>query len=257
MSSSSAGDQSGRCRGTVHALLLAFLLMVDHMGATAIAETGAPKQKSEQTIQSLTPLIASEKRLSEAKVLAETTGVEILRRLVQKDESYAKRLGYDSLSQVTDGNLVALPPFPVFRIGLTQLQSYDGDAAKLLARKRPVQFIVPIAVDKREQAETALSAITVRLGAETKSGKIVQWGSRNLIRQLSSRRSELKIDLAPFLIEIPAFNRLYLGYFNAPGIVMLIPVSGVPTSEETGEQPIEEVFKALAIEARTAGDDPR
>ncbi len=240
--------------GCSHILLLVFLLLVCIMGVEATAENEVSQQQGNLTIQSLKTLIASEERLSLAKTLAETAGVEILRRFVEKDELYAKRLGFESLSQVTDGKPVALPPFPVFRIGLTQLQSYDGNAAMLLARKGVAQFVVPITVEKQENA---LSAITVRLGGDKKSDKIIQWGSRNLIRQLSKRRGELGKDLALFVIEIPAFNRLYLGYIRAPQTVMLIPMSGVQASKGIVEQPIEEVFKALAVEARMASDDPR
>lgn len=259
MSRSVVSNYSVMRSGCSHILLLVFLLLACIIGVEATAENGLSKQQGNLTIQSLKTLIASEERLSLAKTLAETAGVEILRRFVEKDELYAKRLGFDSLSQVTDGRPVALPPFPVFRIGLTQLQNYDGNAAMLLAQKGVAQFVVPITVEKQDKA---LSAITVRLGGDRKSDKIIQWGSRNLIRQLSKRRGELAkdkgiSDLTLFVMEIPAFNRLYLGYIKAPETVMLIPISGVQASDDIMEQPIEEVFKALAMEARVAGDDPR
>lgn len=248
------------CLRGSHILLLACPLLICIMGVEAAAETRVSNQQGDLTIKPLNKaLIASEEGLSLAKTLAQTTGLETLRRFVAKDESYAKRLGFESLSQVTDGKLVALPPFPVFRIGLTQLQNYDGNAAMLFARKGVVQFVVPIAVEGKEET---LSAITVRLGGDRKSDKIIQWGSRNLIRQLSKRRGELGKDkeisnLALFVMEIPALNRLYLGYIRAPEKIMLIPVAGVKPSERIVEQPIEEVLKTLVNEAQIVDDKPR
>lgn len=261
ISRSVVSEHSHLCLRGSHILLFAFSLLACITGMAVAADTGDSKQQGELNFEPLNKtLIASEEGLSLAKTLAQTIGVETLRRFVTKDAAYAKRLGFESLSQVTDGKLVALPPFPVFRIGLTQLQNYDGNAAMLFARKKAVQFVVPIAVEGKQEA---LSAITVRLGGDRKSDKIIQWGSRNLIRQLSKQRGELEKDdkeiqdLALFVIEIPALNRLYLGYTRAPGKIMLMPVAGVKPSEGIVEQPIEDVLRALAIEARTVDENPR
>ncbi len=261
MSRSVGNEHSPLFLRILHILMLAFPLLVCITGVAVAADTVDTTQQGDLTIQSLNKaLIASEEGLSMAKIVAQTTGVVTLRRFIAKDASYAERLGFESLPQVTDGELVALPPFPVFRIGLTQLQSYDGNAEMLFAQKRVVQFIVPIAVAGKQEA---LSAITVRLGGDRKSGKIIQWGARNLIRQLSKRRGELGKndkeiqDLALFVIEIPALNRLYLGYTRAPGKIMLILVAGMKPSEGIVEQQIEDVLRTLAIEARTVDDKPR
>lgn len=260
ISRSVVSEQSHLCLRGSHILLFAFSLLACITGMAVAADTGDSKQQGELTFEPLNKtLIASEEGLSLAKTVAQTIGVETLRRFITKDAAYAKRLGFESLSQVTDGTLVALPPFPVFRIGLTPLQRYDGNAAMLFARKRVLQFVVPIAVEGKQEA---LSAITVRLGGDRKSDKIIQWGARNLIRQLSRRRGELAKDkeisgLALFVIEIPALNRLYLGYTRAPGKIMLMPVAGVKPSEGIVEQPIEDVLRALAIEARTVDEKPR
>ena len=58
-------------------------------------------------------------------------------------------------------------------------------------------------------------------------------------------------------MEIPALNRLYLGYIRAPEKIMLIPVAGVKPSERIVEQPIEEVLKTLVNEAQIVDDKPR
>lgn len=260
ISRSVVSEHSHLCLRSSHILLFAFSLLACITGVEVAADTGDSNQQGDLPPEPLNKtLIASEEGLSLARTVAQTIGIESLRRFVTKDAAYAERLGFESLSQVTDGNLVALPPFPVFRIGLTQLQSYDGNAAMLFARKRVVQFVVPIAVEGKEEA---LSAITVRLGGDKKSNKIIQWGARNLIRQLSRRRGELAKDkdissLALFVIEIPALNRLYLGYTRAPGKIMLIPVAGIKPSEGIVEQAIEDVLRALAIEARTVDEKPR
>lgn len=241
-------------------LLFPVLLMLGTTEAAIAADTIDTTQQSNLTSERINKvLIASEDGFSLAKTVAQTTGVVTLRQFIVKDASYAERLGFESLPQVTAGELVALPPFPVFRIGLTQLQSYDGNAEMLFAQKRVVQFIVPIAAAAKQEA---LSAITVKLGGDKKSGKIIQWGARNLIRQLFRRRSELTKDkeiasLAIFVMEIPALNRLYLGYTRTPGTIMLMPVTGVKSSENIVEQPIDDALRTLAIEARTVDDKPR
>lgn len=260
ISRSVVSEHSHLCLRSSHILLFASSLLACITGVEVAADTGDSNQQGDLTPEPLNKtLIASEEGLSLARTVAQTIGIESLRRFVTKDAAYAERLGFESLSQVTDGNLVALPPFPVFRIGLTQLQSYDGNAAMLFSRKRVVQFVVPIAVEGKEEA---LSAITVRLGGDKKSNKIIQWGARNLIRQLSRRRGELAKDKdissrALFVIEIPALNRLYLGYTRASGKIMLIPVAGAKPSEGIVEQPIEDLLRTLAIEARAVDEKPR
>lgn len=253
MSRSAVSSHEVMRSGCGHILLLV-LLSVCIVERDASAENGGTQQQGNLTVQSLKALITSEEQLSQAKILAQTTGVEILRRFVGKDELYANRLGFESLSQVTGERPVALPPFPVFRIGLTQLRNYDGNAASLLTQRGVTQFVVPLTVEKRGEA---LSAITLRVGGDKQPGKIIQWGSRNLIRQLSKRREKLGKDVSPFVLEIPAFNRLYLGYITAQKTVMILPLSGLQPSKAVPEQPIEELFQTLATEARMVGEDPR
>lgn len=237
-------------------LLLVLLLSVCTPGWKALAGDALSRQAEDLPVQSLKTLIGSNDRLAQAKTVAETAGVDMLRRIVGKDELYAKRLGFESLSQITNMQPVALPPFPVFRIGLAPLQHYDGHPLPLLIQKGVVQFVVPITIEKQQQA---LSAITVRLGGDGKNGKILQWGSRNLIRQLSTLRSELMhdkqlTDVAFFLLDIPALNRVYLGYLQKPNRVMLVQVAGGPAHDSMTPLPIETVLMTLAVEADVAGD---
>ncbi len=107
-------------------------------------------------------------------------------------------------------------------------------------------------VEGDQKPTPPLSAITVRLGGDKNSGKIIEWGSKNLIKRLSKRREDLaqdkeisgpksrdelvknkEISGAPFFVmEIPALNRSYLGYKKLEKI-MLIPISGVKPTERT------------------------
>ncbi len=257
MSTSGLSNGSILSRGCSSCVIfLCALLPVIVPGLTAGAEDGRSKQHDDSSLQSLKTMLTSEKRLTLARTVAETTGVEMLRRFVGKDELYAKRLGFESLSQVTDGKPVALPPFPVFRVGLAQLQRYDGHPLPLLLHKGVAQFVVPMTVEKQAQA---LSAITVRLGGDGKSDKILQWGSRNFIRRLSTLRSELaqkkqSPELAFFIVEVPALNRVYLGYLQKPETAFLMPISGAPAGLDREPLPIDIVFKTLATEAQVAGD---
>lgn len=251
----------------LHVLLWTFLFCACRIDLVAAAEPDVPVLKSDLPLPAVVePLSVSEDRLSLAMELARTEGLATLRRLVGMDESYAKRLGYDSLSQLVDEKkqLASLPPFPVFRVGLTQLQNYDGNIATLFTRNgAELRLVVPIALSGREQdLKLPLSAITVRLGADQKTAKVVKWGSKNLIKFLSTRRHELtmdkKLSKTPFFVmEVLALNRLYLGYKKPSENIMLMRISGVKPGDRVSEQSIDEVLKALVKESRIMDKTPR
>ena len=265
-SRSVACKPSATLLGGSHILVVALLTLPCLMGIATAQEIEAPMAKGDLALPLVNEyLVVSKENLSRAMKLAETEGLKILRRLVGKDESYAKRLGYDSLSQLADEKqLMPLPPFPVFRIGLTQLQNYDGNIAKLFARKDAIRLVVPIAVSGQSggNSKPPLSAITVRFGDDRKSEKIIEWGLRNTIKQLATRRNEITMNKeksgAPlFVMEIPALNRLYLAYKKPSESIMLIPIFGVRPSDRISEQPIDEVLKALVQEAQAIDGTPR
>ena len=265
-----------------HIPLVALLFLAGIMAAVASAETEASSQKGDLILPPLSQSLAiSKESLSLAMNLAGTEGLRTLQRFVKENELYAKRLGYESLSQIADEKqLMPQLPFLVFRLGLTQLRNYDGNIAMLFARRETIRLVVPIAVAGQGEGKQKppLSAITVRLGGDKNTGKIIEWGSKNLIKHLSKRRDDLAQDkeisgpksrdelvmdkemsgLPVFIMEIPALNRLYLGYKKLEKI-MLVPISGVKPTERTEriEQPMEEVLKTLSKEAQTIDNKPR
>jgi hypothetical protein len=266
-SRSVACKQGATLVGGSHILVVALLFLPCLIGIATAQEIEVPLGIGDLALPLFNEsLVVSKEKFSRAMKLAETEGLKMLRRFVGKDESYAKRLGYESLSQLADEKqLVPLVPFPVFKIGLTQLQNYDGNIAALFTRRHAIHLVVPIAVSGQSggNQKPPLSAITVRLDDARKSEKIIEWGLRNTIKHLATRRNEIimnkeKTGAPLFVMEIQALNRLYLGYKKQPSeSIMLIPISGVRPSERISEQPIDEVLKGLVQEARIIDKTPR
>lgn len=151
-----------------------------------------------------------------AQEVAEKVRKQILPQLVKMDDAFAKRLGFDSASEVTNplSLLVLAPPFAVFHVGLKQLQDFQpgqqNPAELLMAEMNwfrtpepvPTRFLFPIKAGREVR-----TSVMVSLALSGNKWNIQSIGSPELIKQLTSNGS----GGTHFAVWIPDLNAYYVG----------------------------------------------
>ena len=126
---------------------------------------------------------------------------------------------FDQIQSATNGE-----PIPIYTITLTRLRNYGGQEMNELLQETP-RAIVPVLV-----GATVHSSTTVR--RDPQAWTTANWGQPRLIRDIMAAYNAIPTNTIPagqrpFVVEMPVFNRWFVGYTNTMNKLILRTTSGL------------------------------
>lgn len=209
----------------------------------------------------------------DAQAVAVDVRLTILPQLVQDDQKFAKRLGFDGAGEITiNPSAIDIDtPFVVFRVGVDRLQSYQPqlhDATYLLLDDTnwtyapfpyPLRFLFPIKAGTHVRSAVMVSLPLLKNLPPADTKWEIQWiGSPGLSTRLTKCGGGANTcdGKTYFVVWIPALNRYYLGRFHQGEFKLTVLFDDRLGYLAGQERPAKQVFQQLKPEALQILSDP-